>query len=109
MTVELLPPSNSNYGSSRFRAGGQVKAIVNHIAAVEVADLFNGFVASGLSSAFYVRHNGSIIQYVDLSRAGYTQGLITMGSNFPAWFVQDALSDGRLDTSDGVYANLDAI
>jgi N-acetylmuramoyl-L-alanine amidase len=89
---ELLPPSNYDY-STTPRNGAPIVAIFNHIADCK-GDLHNGFLSTGLSSHYEVRRDGTIIQFVSDEHAAYTQGIITMGSDFPSWFVPHSPADG---------------
>ena len=70
-----------------------IVAIFDHIADC-YGDLFQGFLREGLSSHYQVRRDGTILQFVLDEHAAYTQGIITMGSRFPTWFVPSSPADG---------------
>jgi N-acetyl-anhydromuramyl-L-alanine amidase AmpD len=91
---ELLPPANYDY-STTPRNGAPIVAIFDHIADC-TGNLYGGFLSSGLSSHYQVRRDGTIIQFVLDEHAAYTQGIITMGSDFPGWFVPGSTSDGYM-------------
>jgi N-acetyl-anhydromuramyl-L-alanine amidase AmpD len=78
-----------------------IVAIFNHIADC-FGNLFQGFLADGLSSHYEIRQDGTILQFVLDEHAAYTQGIISMGSAFPSWFVPTSPADGFVYNLKGI-------